>query len=226
MAAFDLAAQGMVEGTAPGRLLIRFWAVALVALVALVAACSRGPQHPDWVIHSAIEVIGAPPAGGYRLIFPYVVGDVYGAANTGAFVVPMSLTPRSFTLDLNRTQQDLQSELGPTDFELHRMKIAPRDARLARLAPVALQRDGIEAVGSMDWRDAHSGRSLMLVYVDRPAWITGTFSRVGATFRYNIRVPKPGYVWIAAIRAGEHATLYAVVPPPRDLILTITTGQK
>jgi hypothetical protein len=224
MAAFDFAAQGMARRTAPGRLLIRFGA--LVLLVAALSACSREPQHPDWVIHSAIDVIGPPPAGGYRLVFPYVVGDLYGAANTGAFVIPVSLTPRSFTLDLNRTQQGLQSELGPTDFELHAMKIAPRDARLARLAPVALQRDGIEAVGAMDWRDAHSGRSLMLVYFDRPAWIAGTFSRGGATFRYNIRVPKAGYVWIGAIRTGEHATVYAVVPPPRDLILTITTGQK
>ena len=218
MAASDLAAQG----TALGRLLIRFWTVTLL----IAAAGCSGAHHADWVIHSRIEVIGAPPAGGYRLIFPYIVGDLYGSANTGSFVVPVSLTPGSFTLDLNRTQQALQSELGPTDFELHFMRIAPRDARLARLAPVALQRDGIEAVGAMDWRDAHSGTSLMLVYVDRPAWITGTFSRGGATLRYDIRVPKPGYVWIGAIRAGEHATLYAVVPPPRDLILTITTGQK
>jgi hypothetical protein len=218
MTAFDLAAQG----TALGRLLIRFCTVALL----VAAAGCTGSHHPDWVIHSAIEVIGPPAAGGYRLIFPYIVGDLYGPANTGAFVVPVSLTPGSFTLDLNRTQEALQSELGPTDFELHFMKIVPRDARLARLAPVALQRDGIEAVGSMDWRDAQSGRSLMLVYIDRPARIAGTFSRGGATLRYDIRVLKPGYVWVAAIRAGDHDTFYAVVPPPRDLVLTITTGQK
>ena len=70
----------------------------------VVSGCSRAPQHADWVIHSAIEVIGAPPAGGYRLIFPYIVGDFYGPANTGGFVVPGGPTATGFTLDLNRTQ--------------------------------------------------------------------------------------------------------------------------
>lgn len=226
MTAFDLAA----PGTARGRYLIRFCAGTLLLagalLVAVVSGCSHGPKHPGWVIHSGIEVIGPRPAGGYRLIFPYIVGDLYGSANTGAFVVPVSLTPESFTLDLNRTQEALESELGPTDFELRFMTITPRSTRLARLAPVALQRDGIEAAGSMDWLDAQSGRSLMLVYIDRAARIAGTFSRGGATLRYDIRVSKPGYVWIGARRAGAHDTFYTVVPPPRDLVLTITTGQK
>jgi len=168
-------------------------------------------------------VIGPPPVGGYRLIFPYIVGDFYGSPNTGAFVAPVSRTSGAFTLDLNRTQDALQSELAPTAFELHFMKIMPRDARLARLTPIALQRDGIEPVGTMDWRDARSGRSLMLVYVDRPARIEGAFTRKGNTFRYDIRVGGPGYIWIGAIHAAGHDTLYTTVPPPRRLVLTITT---
>jgi hypothetical protein len=189
----------------------------------VVAGCSRVPQHPDWVIRSSIQLIGPPPAGGYRLIFPYIVGDLYGAPNTGAFVAPVSQTPGGFTLDLNRTQEALETELGPTDFELRIMRITPRDARLARLTPVALQRDGIEAVGTMDWRDAQSRRSLMLVYVDRPARIEGSISRGGKTIRYDIRVAKPGYVWIGTIQPGGHETLYTTVPPPQHPVLTITT---
>jgi hypothetical protein len=217
MTAFDLAAQG----TALGRLLICFCTVAL--LVAAMPGCSWGPHHPGWVIHSSIEVAGPPPAGGYRLIFPYIVGDLYGTPNTGAFVVPVSRTADGFTLDLNRTQDALEVELVPTDFELRFMRIAPRDARLARLTPVALQPDGIETVGTMDWVDAQSGRSLMLVYVDRPARIEGSIARGGKTFRYDIRVAKPGYIWIGAIRTGGHDTLYTVVPPPQHPVLTITT---
>ncbi|HEY6517647.1 MAG TPA: hypothetical protein VIY50_16010 [Steroidobacteraceae bacterium] len=192
----------------------------------MVPACIRAPHHPDWVIHSGIEVIGAPPAGGYRLIFPYIVGDFYGPANTGAFVVPVRQTATGFTLDLNRTQEGLKSELEPTDFDLRFLSIAPHDARLARLVPEALQRNGIDPVGRVEWLDARSRSPLMLVYVDRPARIAGTFSRGGATLRYDIRVPKPGYVWIGAIQPGEHDTFYTVVPPPRDLVLTITTGQR
>jgi hypothetical protein len=201
--------------------LTRFCAVAL--LVAVLSGCSRGPHHPDWVIHSSIEVIGPPPAGGYRLIFPYIVGDFYGSPNTGAFVAPVSRTSGGFTLDLNRTQEALESELAPTDFELRFMKITPRSARLARLTPIALQPDGIEPVGTMDWLDPRSHRSLMLVYVDRPARIEGAVTRDGNTFRYDIRVARPGYIWIGAIHAGGHDTLYTAVPAPQQPVLTITT---
>jgi hypothetical protein len=193
------------------------------ALLVALSGCSRGPHHPDWVIHSSIKFVGPPPAGGYRLIFPYIVGDFYGSPNTGAFVAPVSRTSGGFTLDLNRTQAALESELGPTDFELRFMNITPRDARLARLAPVALQRDGIEPVGTMDWLDAQSHKALMLVYIDRPARIEGGVTRGGNTIRYDISVARPGYIWIGAIQAGGHDTLYTMVPQPPQLVLTITT---
>ena len=184
--------------------------------------CSWGSHHPGWVIHSSIEVVGPPPAGGYRLIFPYIVGDLYGSPNTGAFVVPVSLTSSGFTLDLNRTQKALESELEPTDFEFRIMRITPREARVARLTPVAMQRGGIEPVGAVGWLDARTGGPLMLVYVDRPARIAGTDTRDGNTIRYDIQVTGPGYVWVGAIRTGGHETLYTTVPPPQRPVLTIS----
>lgn len=200
----------------------------LVLAAALLASsgCSRAPHHPGWVIHSSIELIGPPPAGGYRLVFPYIVGDFYGAPNTGAFVVPVSLTAGSFTLDLNRTQAGLETELGPPDFTLRFLEVVPHDTRLARLVPTALQRDGIEPVGKVEWLDARSRLPLMLVYVDRPARIAGSFDLAhgGGNLRYDIRVAQPGYVWIGAIRKGGHDTLYAAVPPPHELVLTIDTS--
>ncbi len=200
----------------------RLPAVALLALLLTLPGCSRGPHHPGWVIHSAIQVVGAAPASGYRLIFPYIVGDFYGSPNTGSFVAPVSLTPGTFTLDLNRTQRELESELGPAGFRLRFLKVMPHDARLARLTPVALQRNGIEPVGQVEWLDAATHRPLMLVYIDRPARIAGSLSRGGETTRYDIRVAKPGYVWVGEVQAGEHDTIYTAVPPPRHLILTIT----
>lgn len=196
--------------------------VAGVALLLALSACSRGPHHSDWVIHSSLEVIGAPLAGGYRLVFPYIVGDFYGAPNTGDFVAPVSRSAGGFTLDLNRTQKALESELGPADFSLRFLRIVPQDARLARLAPAALQRNGIEPVGTVEWLDGPSGRPLMLVYIDRPARIAGSATRSGETIRYDIRAAKPGYVWIGATQAGNHDTVYTAVPPPQHLMLTIT----
>lgn len=199
---------------------------ALVVLLVVSSGCSWGPHHPGWVIHSAIQVVGPLPTGGYRLVFPYIVGDFYGPPDTGYFVTPVSQTAGGFTLDLNRTQKALESELGPADFSLRFLRIAPREARLARLIPLALQRDGIDPVGRVEWLDAQSRRPLMLVYVDRPARIQGSVTRRGERLRYDIAVAEAGYVWIGAVQAGEHDTLYTVVRPPQQLILTITSGQK
>ena len=194
---------------------------AALALLVGSSGCARAPHHADWVIHSGLEVIGTLPAGAYRLAFPYIVGDLYGSPNTGDFVIPVSRTADGFTLDLNRTQASLASELEPTDFSLRFLRIVPADARIARLAPVALQRSGIEPVGTVEWLDAPSRRPLILLYLDRPARITGSLSRRGETIRYDIRAVKPGYVWVGGIAAGEHATLYTVVPAPQHLVLTI-----
>jgi hypothetical protein len=199
-------------------------AAALTALLAALSGCARAPHHPDWVIHSGLQIIGPPPAGGYRLAFPYITGDLYGSPNTGDFVVPVSRTPDGFTLDLNRTQKALASELGAAHFSLSFLKISPAEARIARLTPIALQRAGIDPVGTVEWLDAQSRRALMLVYFDRPARIAGSLTRGGETVRYDILAAKPGYVWVGGIEAGEHETLYTVVPPPQRLILTITTG--
>jgi len=175
------------------------------------------------VIHSSLEIVGPPPVGGYRLIFPYIIGDFYGPADTGSFVAPVSSTRSGFTLDLNRTQEVLEKELGPADFSLRFLEILPRDARIARLAPIALQRNGIDPVGRVEWLDAHSHEPLMLVYVDRPARIAGAITRGGETIRYDIRAARREYLWIGGVAVGEHETLYTVVPRPRHLILTITT---
>jgi len=204
--------------------MIRFRTVVALVAVTLpgLTGCSFGPRHPGWVIHSSVEIVGAPPARGYRLVFPYVVGDLYGAPGTGNFVTPMSSAAGAFTLDLNRTQAALESELVPTDFSLRFLSISPHDARLARLAPAAVQRDGIDPVGTVEWLDARTRRPLMLVYIDRAASIEGSATRGGETIRYDIRVAKAGYVWVGEAAVAEHDTLYTVVPAPQHLILTIT----
>ncbi len=194
-------------------------------LLLALTGCSRTPHHPGWVIHSSVEIIGPPPAGGYRLLFPYIVGDFYGSPNTGSFVVPVSRSRDGFTLDLNRTQAALESELGPADFSLRFLQITPHEARLARLAPIALQPNGIEAVGRVEWLDAQSRKPVMLVYLDRPASIEGSFTHGGESLRYDIHALEPGYIWVGNILTGGHAMLYTVVPPPQRLILTITTAR-
>lgn len=193
-----------------------------MALLSALSGCGRVPHHPSWVIHSSVAVVGPAPAGGYRLIFPYIVGDFYGPPSTGNFVAPVSSNAAGFTLDLNRTQDGLEKELEPVDFSLRFLEIVPHEARIARLAPAALQRKDIDPVGTVEWLDAESRKPLMLVYIDRPARIAGSVTRGGETVRYDIRAAKPDYFWIGGVQVGSHEMLYTVVPPPRHLLLTIT----
>ncbi len=176
------------------------------------------------MIPFSLEIAGPPPPGGYRLLFPYIVGDLYGSPTTGAFVHPIARPGGRFELDLNRTYRDLRRELAATDFSLGFLRITPPQARIARLAPLALERGGIEPVGTAEWLDARTGRALMLIYFDRPARIEGGLTRGGETVRYAIAAPKAGYLWVGSRMAAPHEMLFGVVPRPRRLILRIRTS--
>src|SRR5581483_2584589 len=78
---------------------VRPWLPALAAL-AMLAGCSRQAPvtaHADWVIHSRIVFLmqdlttarAALPLSQFRLVFPYIAGDLYGAPTTGDFVQPV-----------------------------------------------------------------------------------------------------------------------------------------
>jgi hypothetical protein len=212
----------------PARGLVR---AALIAL-ALLSGChgSEPPQHADWIVHAqlvfraqdALTPRPAPPPGSYRLWFPYVIGDLYGAPGAGELQHP-ALDPQGrFTLDLNHSLPDLASELEPTQFSLSYLAIVPAEARIARLAPAVLQADGIEPIGVTTWVDAGSNRPLMLLYVDRPARIHGeSVVRGGERVRYDITATQPGYLWV-----GEHtqaqSTEYRAEPPPARVLLVVS----
>ena len=102
------------------------------------------------------------------------------------------------------------------------MKIEPPDARLARLAPLALQPDGIEQVAVTDWIDAATNERLLLVYVDRPSRITGALVRDGYTIRYNVRAGAAGYIWIARRKTEDGEQMYTEVEKPERVILALT----
>ena len=128
----------------------------------------------------------------------------------------------SFDIDFSRVQPDLNRSLQPTEFSLDYLKIEPPNARLARLAPLALQPDGIEQVAVTDWIDAATNERLMLVYVDRPARITGALVRDGYTIRYNVRASAAGYIWIARRKTEGGEQMYTEVEKPERVILALT----
>ncbi|HYK25779.1 MAG TPA: hypothetical protein VEV18_05935, partial [Steroidobacteraceae bacterium] len=186
-------------------------------------------HRPGWQIHAQLVFLTAdlrserpaPPRASYRLWFPYVTGDLYGAPGTGDFINATVGANGEIDIDLGATQRDLVRSLEPTEFSLSYLKIEPAAARIARLAPAALQADGIDPIGRAVWVDLDSRESLMLVYADRAARISGHTIARGTSESYDVRFPGAGYVWIAGRESGQAVT-YLAVPQPAHLGLAIT----
>jgi hypothetical protein len=194
----------------------------LVLVLAALSACHPSappPPHADWIIHSRLVFLSADSKterapldrGRFRLFFPYIAGDIYGSATTGDFINPTLEPDYHFTIDLNRSHQALLASLEPTDFSVSYLHIEPADARVARLAPMVLQADGIDPVGRTEWVDGDTGRTVMLLYFDRPARIAGG--------KFAIRAPAAGYIWV-----GRDGDVYTAVPTPARLLLAVTAS--
>ena len=187
-------------------------------------------HRAGWVLHSRIQFFSLDlqvaeeprPRNSFRLFFPYIAGDLYGPATTGDFIHPSINTDYSFDIDFGRVQQDLVRSLQPTEFSLDYLKIDPPNARIARLAPLALQPDGIEQVATTDWIDGSTHERLMLVYFDRAARITGALARNDYTIRYNVRATEAGYIWIARRQTEDGEQMYTEVEKPESIILALT----
>jgi hypothetical protein len=200
--------------------------------VAGLAGCGQGESEAQhgWILHSQVKFLAADfqvpsdplPRSAFRLLFPYIAGDLYGPATTGDFIHPSLNADLSFDIDFGRVQQDLVRELQPTEFSLDYLKIDPANARIARLAPLALQADGIEQVASTDWIDGATHERLMLVYVDRPCRITGALVLKDYTVRYNVRAPAAGYIWIARHQTEDGEQMYTEVEKPEVVYLALT----
>jgi hypothetical protein len=207
--------------------------LSVLTLLALAGCDKADPDHPEWVIHSQLvflsENFSSPreplPAGQFRLLFPYIAGDIYGPPTTGDFFNSPLDADYRFEINLNRAHKSLLASLEPTELSLSYLHIEPAEARVARLAPSILQADGIEPLGRTDWFDPASGRPLLLLYLDRPATISGRAVVHGRPLRYAIRVAAPGYVWVGR-QSNADEDVYAVTPKPARLLLAVTPLDK
>jgi hypothetical protein len=204
----------------------------LIAAASALAGCGQTESEPHhgWMLQSRVQFFSPDlqvaqdplPRNNFRLFFPFIAGDLYGPATTGDFIRPVINADYTFDIDFGRVQQDLERSLQPTEFSLDYLKIDPPDARIARLAPLALQPDGIEQVATTDWIDASTHERLMLVYVDRPARITGALVRDDYTIRYNVRATTRGYIWIARRQTDDGEQMYTEVEKPESVVLALT----
>lgn len=202
------------------------FAVAILSLSACTAPVEpEAPAREDWVLESHVAFLEADgkttrdaPAEGLRLWVPYVVGDIYGAPNAGE-LAPVTFKPDlSFTLDLNKSHENLAKVLVPTEFSQKWMIIEPASARIARLSPFVLPVDGIAPVGVAEWLDADTGTKLMLVYLDRPARLRGEIVHEGRNLRFDIEAKEAGYLWI---QQPEGSGVYRKATWPGRVILAV-----
>ena len=205
------------------------WLLLLLSALAL-ASCGRAePDRPEWVIRSQLVFLTPDfagqreplAAGQFRLLFPYITGDIYGPPTTGDFFNVRLDADHRFEINLNRTHASLLASLEPTQLGQSYLHIEPAAARVARLAPMILESDGIEPMGRTDWWDPDSRRPLLLLYLDRPATISGRTVVRGRPLRYAIQVTAPGYVWVGR-QALADEDVFSVTPRPARLLLAVT----
>jgi hypothetical protein len=211
------------------RRLCSVFLVSVWAALWLSGCHQAQPDRADRVIRSKLVFLSedlaterAPlPPGQFRLFFPYVAGDIYGSPTTGDFLNPVVGADYRFQIDLNRSHAALLASLEPTQLSLSQLHIEPAEARIARLAPMVLQADGIEPVGLTNWVDGDSRRTLLLLYFDRPATICGRVAGGGKPMRYSIHAVAEGYVWVGQ-EQGADENVYEVTPAPARLLLAVT----
>jgi hypothetical protein len=127
----------------------------------------------------------------------------------------------SFTLNLNLKHLRLAKVLEPTSFSQKWMEIEPKEARVARVLPFVVQKDGIQPLGIAEWLDNDSGDKLMLVYVDRPARIRGDIVYEGRSLTFAIDAKEAGFLWV---RQPPQSGTYEPVPRPANLVLAVFPG--
>jgi hypothetical protein len=204
--------------------------VAASSLLALLGGCGprsedASPPHADWIINSRVAFYEADlvtprptPKQPLRLWVPYVVGDIYGSPNEGE-LAPVELKPDlTFTIDLNVRHLRLGPALVPTALSQKWMTIEPAAARVARVLPFVLQKDGIMPVGTSEWLDTDTGTRLLLIYLDRPARIRGEIVHEGRNLSWDIDAKQAGYVWVSQPRDSG---VYVAVPQPSHLQLAV-----
>lgn len=215
------------------RLRFRSAVLGALALLALTGCDKADQDRPDWVIRSRLVFLSEDlasereplPRSRFRLLLPYIAGDIYGPPTTGDFIDPVLGADYRFQIDLNRSHKALLASLQRSEFSLSYLRIEPPEARVARLAPMVLQSDGIEPVGRAEWFDPDSKRPLLLLYLDRAATIYGRSVAGGRPLRYAIRAAAPGYIWVGQ-QAGAQESVYTVTSRPARLLLAVTPPTK
>jgi hypothetical protein len=168
------------------------------------------PDNPDWRFTVQFEVRrGKLLDDTFQVLLPYEAGHINGRPTSDTYLSPTFKSRRELEFDLNDGHARLLEDLAALDAEdLAEPShfIVPTEARVARLAPVVTNRR-FKEIGESRWVDGDTGRSLMLLYFDRPARLHGK--------GIDVRATEAGYVWVELDWQG----VSRAVPRPSHLRL-------
>lgn len=208
-----------------------------LAFALTLVACS--PDYdvvepgPEWSLRTRVEFVEsdfktarAPlDPGSFYLAFPFIGGDLYGAATTDDFVRIEVESDYSFVLDLTQSGRFARRSTRPAAIGEGRVGGTPATLGLARVATFTMDPETDQRAGFTAWADASSNHNLVLAYFDDPGRITGAFTEDGHEYRFNIVVTKEGYAWLRRREIAENVSEMIVSEWPRELVLRVAPLQ-
>lgn len=196
----------------------------------LAAESAPFTENPDWVFSARVQfveedMVTARPQmsqGQFKLLFPWVGGNLFGNPTTNDYIEPALDPDYAFTIDLNRSRQQVIRSLDVANLSSLDLKVEPAELRIARVATFAMKPDLSDRVGYSAWRDADNATDgYVLVYFDRAGRITGVQKSGDAERTFDVDVPAAGYYWLRNRKLAENRVEMTVGSRPKNLVLAV-----
>lgn len=162
------------------------------------------------------------------LQFPVIPGALYGDVLTNSTFSTTVEIGKTFELQLD----DLAKQATPYATPLlateanKDLAIAPKDTRLMRIETFAYSTLTGEPIGptGLSVRNNRQIQQLLLVYVDRPATISGSKQRGTTLVEHDIQISKAGFCWLKVEMVKPGLMRIEQYTPTGQEIITIRPG--
>jgi hypothetical protein len=97
---------------------------------------------------------------------------------------------------------------------------APKETRIARLATVVYQKPE-KGLGRSTFRRIAAHESLILVYFDRPCYLSGAIHTRESEIAYDVNVDKAGLQWLKIVKKSSTRYAVSASKSPQEIFLRI-----
>jgi len=132
------------------------------------------------------------------VIFPYIPGGIFGTPRSAPLFQEHLKGNLDFKLDLAGAIGKLEKDSKPLTgtWTSKGLSVVPKEARLSRIGTFAFDAKTKNELGAGGFIDAESKDNLLLVYVDRPCRIAGSFTLGDEHYSHEIELHSAGFHWI------------------------------